>query len=175
MVVHAHPSPSGASAEPHNSPGHRDSSPKCSVEMHLIEQADSMVEFTHHTTDQENVQGDRMVEFVSDTINQKAEESPDEERSSDVSITDVDEDSIKYLRRQVVEDSEEEDKQDEVYQKVRKEFNERRASDAALRREARARNAPRHTSNLNKYVEIFCEFIFLTTTRSLKNKYCLLE
>lgn len=68
-----------------------------------------------------------MVEFVPDTINQEAEESPDEERSSDVSITDVDEDSIEYLRRQVVEDSEEENKQDEVYQKVRKEFNERRA------------------------------------------------
>ncbi|XBH67066.1 hypothetical protein VPH35_095506 [Triticum aestivum] len=149
MVVHAHPSPSGASAEPHNSPGHRDSSPS-SVEMHLMEQADSMVEFTHHTTDQENVQGDRMVEFVPDTINQEAEESLDEERSSDVSINDVDEDSIEYLRRQVVEDSEEEDKQDEVYQKVRKEFNERRASDAALRREARARNAPRHKGNMNK-------------------------
>ena len=56
-----------------------------------------------------------MVEFVPDTINQEAEEHPDEERSSDVSITDVDEDSIEYLRRQVVEDSEEEDKQDEVY------------------------------------------------------------
>ncbi|XBI51168.1 hypothetical protein VPH35_033723 [Triticum aestivum] len=150
MVVHAPASPSGASAEPQNSPGHRDSSPKCSVEMHLMEQPDSMVEFAHHTTDEENVQGDNMVEFVPDTINQEVEESPDEERSSDVSITDVDEDSIEYLRRQVVEDSEEEDKQEEVYQKVRKEFNERRASDAALRREARARNASRHKSNLNK-------------------------
>uniref|UniRef100_A0A8R7P4V4 Uncharacterized protein n=1 Tax=Triticum urartu TaxID=4572 RepID=A0A8R7P4V4_TRIUA len=150
MVVHAPASPSGASAEPQNSPGHRDSSPKCSVEMHLMEQADSMVEFAHHTTDEDNVQGDNMDEFVPDTINQEVEESPDEERSSDVSITDVDEDSIEYLRRQVVEDSEEEDKRDEVYQKVRKEFNERHASDAALRREARARNASRHKSNLNK-------------------------
>ena len=31
-----------------------------------------------------------MVEFVPDTINQEAEESPDEARSSDVSRTDVD-------------------------------------------------------------------------------------
>ena len=53
MVVHAPASPSGASAEPQNSPGHRDSSPKCSVEMHLMEQAYSMVEFAHHTTDEE--------------------------------------------------------------------------------------------------------------------------
>lgn len=97
-----------------------------------------------------NMQGDNMVEFVPDTINQEAEQRPDEERSSDVSITNVDEDSIEYLCRQVVKDSEEEDKQDEVYQKVRKEFNETHASDAAFRREARARNAYRHKTNLNK-------------------------
>jgi hypothetical protein len=46
--------------------------------------------------------------------------------------------------------SEEENEQDEAYQKIRKEFNLRRASEAALRKEARSRDALGHKRSLNK-------------------------
>jgi hypothetical protein len=125
-----------------------------------------MVEFVADTLDHEvlgdlvvdfapdsmaiEVQGDMKGQVVPDTIDEEAEDSADEERSSDISLGDVDEASIEYLRRQTVQDPEEENEQDEAYQKIRKEFNLRRASEAALRKEARSRDAPGHKRSLNK-------------------------
>ena len=120
-------------------------------------QGNLVVDYAPDRMDKE-VQEDVKVEFAPDTMDAEEGGSTDEERSSDISLGDVDEDSMEYLRRQTVEDSEEENNQDEAYQEFRKEFNLRRASEAALRKEARARNAPGNKKSLNKIRRAFLSY-----------------